>query len=276
MNTAMIAPVAPSETPPTGREIVLTGVSKTYDVKGSGANVTALTSVDLTLRAGEFFSLVGPSGCGKSTLLNIVAGLLPSSTGDARIGERTVNGPDRSTGIVFQKPTLLKWLTIEENVLLPSKIAKSVDAATLARADHLFELAGLADFRKRYPSELSGGMQQRASIVRALVGDPEVLLMDEPFSALDEFTREGLNDELMRLWTDSPKTVVFITHNISEAVYLSDRVGVMTSRPGTLKEVVDVPLERPRGPELRSDERFYELVSRIRGLIGHQHEGATR
>ncbi|WP_165807027.1 ABC transporter ATP-binding protein [Nocardioides currus] len=266
----------PATTPPTGRAIVLDGVSKTYDVKGGGAPVTALTSVDLTLRAGEFFSLVGPSGCGKSTLLNVVAGLLDASTGQTRIGDRTVSGPDRATGIVFQKATLLTWLTIEENVLLPSKIAKRLDDETRARADHLFELAGLADFRKRYPSELSGGMQQRASIVRALVGDPDVLLMDEPFSALDEFTREGLNDELMRLWTDSPKTVVFITHNIAEAVYLSDRVGVMTSRPGTLKEIVDVPLARPRGPELRSDEHFYELVSRIRGLIGHHHEGTNR
>ncbi|WP_082495283.1 ABC transporter ATP-binding protein [Aeromicrobium sp. Leaf291] len=258
---------------PTGREIVIDAVSKVYEATGRGDAVTALTAVDLTLRPGEFFSLVGPSGCGKSTLLNIVAGLLTASTGQVHVGDRRISAPDRSVGIVFQKPTLLRWLTIEENVFLPSKLAGAVDAATRERADHLFELAGLADFRHRYPQELSGGMQQRASIVRALVADPPVLLMDEPFSALDEFTREGLQDELMRLWTDRPKTVVFITHNIAEAVYLSDRVGVMTSRPGTLREVVDVSLPRPRVADLRTESRFYDLVGHIRGLIGHQHEG---
>ncbi|MDT0436368.1 MULTISPECIES: ABC transporter ATP-binding protein [Streptomyces] len=274
MKSATTGTQTPASPAGVGREIILESVSKTYAVKGGKEPVTALTSVDLTIARGEFLSLVGPSGCGKSTMLNIIAGLLPSSTGTVRIGDRAVSEPDPSTGIVFQKATLLRWLTIEDNVLLPCKVGRRVDTAALRRADHLLELAGLADFRHRYPRELSGGMQQRASIVRALVGDPEVLLMDEPFSALDEFTREGLQDELMRLWTDRPKTVVFITHNIAEAVYLSDRVGVMTSRPGTLKEIVDIPLARPRTPRLRTDPAFYELVSRIRGLIGHQEQGA--
>ncbi|NKY57320.1 ABC transporter ATP-binding protein [Nocardia flavorosea] len=257
----------------TGHKIVIDSVSKVYETGGRGGSVTALTSVDLTLRPGEFFSLVGPSGCGKSTLLNVIAGLLSASTGHVDIGSRRIDGPDSSTGIVFQKPTLLRWLTVEENVHLPSKLRGALDAGARARAHHLFDLAGLADFRHRYPDELSGGMQQRASIVRALVADPPVLLMDEPFSALDEFTREGLQDELMRLWTDRPKTVVFITHNIAEAVYLSDRVGVMTARPGTLREVVDIGLPRPRTADLRTQSRFYDLVGHIRGLIGHQHEG---
>lgn len=247
--------------------IQLDGVSKTYQRSGA-PSVHALTTTDLELRPGEFFSLVGPSGCGKSTILNMVAGLLAPSSGRLLVAGDPVTGPRRSTGIVFQRATLLRWLTIEQNVLLPSKLARAIDSDRRELADHLLEITGLKDFRRRYPSELSGGMQQRAAIVRALVSEPDVLLMDEPFSALDEFTRESLNDELLRLWTEQPKTVLFITHNIAEAVYLSDRVGVMQARPGRLREIVPVDLPRPRGVELRSTPGFYERVAQIRRLIG--------
>ncbi|MBM9462422.1 ABC transporter ATP-binding protein [Aeromicrobium sp. YIM 150415] len=256
------------------QSIQINDVSKTYLVEKSDP-VVALEPVRLDLNPGEFFSLVGPSGCGKSTILNVVAGLLDATTGNVVIGGREVTEPDNNVGIVFQKPTLLRWLTVRENIMLPAKIARSIDADTRARATELLELAGLADFVDRYPNELSGGMQQRASIVRALVSDPPVLLMDEPFSALDEFTREVLNDELLRLWTVRPKTVIFITHNIAEAVYLSDRVGVMTSRPGRLQRIVDIDLARPRGTELRSDDYFYDLVRDVRSSIGTPDRGAA-
>ncbi|PRZ40857.1 NitT/TauT family transport system ATP-binding protein [Antricoccus suffuscus] len=251
--------------------IEIDGVSKTYDRPGAPP-VKALTHTDLTLNEGEFFSLVGPSGCGKSTILNMVAGLLDSTSGSLRIAGSPVTGPNPSTGIVFQKATLLRWLTVYENVLLPAKVANAISTSTRDMADHLLQLTGLSDFKDRYPSELSGGMQQRAAIVRALVNNPTVLLMDEPFSALDEFTRETLNDELLRLWTERPKTVLFITHNITEAVYLSDRIGVMNTKPGRLKEIVEVKLARPRSPELRTDAAFYDIVRRVRGLIGPMHE----
>lgn len=247
--------------------IEIIGISKTYDRPGAPP-VKALTQTDLSLHEGEFFSLVGPSGCGKSTILNMVAGLLEATSGSLHIAGSPVKGPNPSTGIVFQKATLLRWLTVYENVLLPAKVAGSITDMTRKMADHLLELTGLTDFKDRYPPELSGGMQQRAAIVRALVNDPTVLLMDEPFSALDEFTRETLNDELLRLWTERPKTVLFITHNITEAVYLSDRIGVMNTKPGRLKEIVDVDLERPRLPALRTDAAFYDIVRRVRGLIG--------
>ena len=242
-------------------------VSKTFETSKS-APILALTKTDLALKPGEFFSLVGPSGCGKSTLLNMIAGLLPATTGDIHIGADHIVKPQRSTGIVFQHATLLRWLTVLDNILLPSKIAGTLNAETRERAEQYLEMVGLVHTKHRYPPELSGGMQQRASIVRSLVANPTVLLMDEPFSALDEFTRETLQDELLRLWTEQPKTVVFVTHNISEAVYLSDRVGVMSARPGKLEAVVDIPLDRPRLPDLRSNPDFFELVAGIRRQIG--------
>ena len=253
--------------------IDISGVSKTYERPGAPP-VRALSTTDLSLRDGEFFSLVGPSGCGKSTILNMVAGLLGPSSGTLRIGENTVNGPNPRTGIVFQKATLLRWLSVYDNVLLPAKVAKNLTPEVEETAKHLLSLTGLIDFKDRYPTELSGGMQQRAAIVRALVNNPTVLLMDEPFSALDEFTRETLNDELLRLWTEAPKTVLFITHNISEAVYLSDRIGVMNAKPGRLREVVEVDLPRPRLPQLRTQSDFYEVVRHVRELIGPMHEQA--
>ncbi len=253
--------------------IEIAGVSKTYERPGAPP-VRALTSTDLTLGEGEFFSLVGPSGCGKSTILNLVAGLLAPTSGSLTIAGQPVAGPNPGTGVVFQKATLLRWLTVYENIILPAKVAKSITPDIEAFAKHLLELTGLIDFRERYPAELSGGMQQRASIVRALINDPAVLLMDEPFSALDEFTRETLNDELLRLWNERPKTVLFITHNISEAVYLSDRIGVMSSKPGRLKEIVEVALARPRLASLRTQADFYDVVRNVRALIGPMDEEA--
>lgn len=258
-----------------GNAISINSVSKTY---GSGRKnrTVALAPVDLELVPGEFFSLVGPSGCGKSTLLNIVSGLLEATDGQVRINNRAVKGPDSTVGIVFQRPTLLRWLTVRENVCLPSKVAGRLDDQAKDRASQLLELTGLSAFADHYPEQLSGGMQQRASIVRALSSNPSVLLMDEPFSALDEFTRESLNDELLNLWSAHPKTVIFVTHNLAEAVYLSDRVGVMSTRPGRLSAVVDVELARPRTASDRSTPAFHSLVDRLRSEINPDEAPAER
>ena len=247
--------------------ITIQGVLKTYHSPRSDS-VLALTPTSVELRPGEFFSLVGPSGCGKSTLLNMVAGLLPTTEGSIRIGDQPVTEPQSGTGIVFQKATLLRWLTVWENILLPTKIAGDIDPSVLSSAEMYLDLVGLGHVRNRYPGELSGGMQQRVAIVRSLVADPAVLLMDEPFSALDEFTRETLQDELLSLWAASPKTVLFITHNIGEAVFLSDRIGVMSAHPGRLEQVFEVPLPRPRNEATRADRRFFESVAEIRSSIG--------
>lgn len=246
--------------------ISLTNASKTY-VPPRSEPVVALSPTDLVIEPGEFFSLVGPSGCGKTTILNLVAGLIPKTEGQIRVGDRDVHGPSADVSIVFQKPNLLRWLTVMDNILLPSKVRRRVTPEVRASAERLLEVTGLADHGKRYPRELSGGMQQRVSIVRALAASPDVLLMDEPFSALDEFTREKLNDEILSLWTQSSQTVLFVTHNISEAVYLSDRVGVMRARPGRLEAVIDIDLPRPRTPQMRSEQRFFELVSEVRMMF---------
>jgi NitT/TauT family transport system ATP-binding protein len=268
---ASVTPTAPVAAQSAGdarvaHRICVDGAAKTYHVRG-GAPVEALRATDLEVAPGEFVSLVGPSGCGKTTLLKIISGLDDATDGRIVVGERTVTRPDPSVSVVFQRPALLKWYTVEQNVLLPAKIAGTLTPETKQRAIDLLDFIGLGDFRHRYPSELSGGMQQRTSIVRALAGEPQVLLMDEPFSALDEFTREVLHDELLRLWTEHPKTVIFVTHNIAEAVYLSDRVAVMAPRPGRIEDIVDITLDRPRTPALRTDQRFYDLVSDIRACF---------
>ena len=242
--------------------------SKTY-VSDDEQEVRALEPVSLVVRPGEFVSLVGPSGCGKTTLLRMVAGLLPITGGEIRVGDRTVTRPDRRVSLVFQKPTLLPWRTILDNCLLPNQLMRNRKPAEVrADADRLLALTGLTAFRDRYPNELSGGMQQRAAIVRALISNPEVLLMDEPFSALDEFTRESLNEELSRIQARTRTTVIFVTHNIGEAVFLSHRVGVMAPRPGRLGTVIDVPGypdERPGS--LRKEQSFFEKVSEVRAAF---------
>jgi len=229
--------------------------------------VHALHDINLTIEEGQFVSVIGPSGCGKSTLLKILAGLLPSSSGHVILDGQPILKPTRDMGTVFQEARLLPWMTVLENVLLPARIHKLDPSASLQKARSLLELTGLADFASTYPFELSGGMQQRVAICRALVHDPEHLLMDEPFGALDAMTREHLNVELLRIWSTSQKTVVFITHSIPEAVFLSDVVVVMASRPGRIREVIQVDLPRPRLVESMSSKGFVELTAHLRSLF---------
>lgn len=231
-------------------------------------SLIALQDVSLTIKEGEFFTLVGASGCGKSTLLNIIAGLEPKTAGDVRLAGSDVTRPSRDIGMMFQTPVLLPWRTNLDNVLLPAEVF-GLDKRNLRNeALSLLELVGLGAFAHRYPFELSGGMQQRVAICRMLLCDPAVLLMDEPFSALDEMTREFLNMELLRVWQERRKTVVFVTHNIGEAVLLSDRIGVMAPQPGRLREIVAIDLPRPRDKQTLVDPRYFRLIANVRGILG--------
>jgi len=225
--------------------IEIENVSKHF-VSRDRERIAALTNVSLSIRRNEFVCLVGPSGCGKSTLLRLVGGLLPVSQGRVIVDGQTVAEPRAETGIVFQAPTLLPWASVLDNVLFPLKIMKRVTPASSVQAKRLLKLVGLEGFEGKYPRELSGGMQMRTGICRALVHDPDILLMDEPFGALDAITRDLLHDELERLWQDRGLTVVFVTHNVREAARLADRIVVLTSRPGRVSEIVDVPIPRPR------------------------------
>ncbi|HKX02346.1 MAG TPA: ABC transporter ATP-binding protein [Methylomirabilota bacterium] len=229
--------------------------------------VEALRDIDLTVGRGELVAVVGPSGCGKSTLLRIIAGLRAPSRGRVEVDGRPVVRPIPSVGMVFQAPVLLKWRTIQDNVLLPAELSRLDPRDYRARAAQLLRLVGLAEFAQRLPRELSGGMQQRASLCRALLLDPPLLLMDEPFGALDAMTRDEMNLELLRVWGqgsgEERKTIVFVTHSIPEAVFLADRVIVMTSRPGRLGRVFDVPLPRPRTAASRARPDFGALTLAI-------------
>ena len=229
--------------------------------------VEALRDIDLTVGRGELVAVVGPSGCGKSTLLRIIAGLRAPSRGRVEVDGRPVVRPIPSVGMVFQAPVLLKWRTIQDNVLLPAELSRLDPRDYRARAAQLLRLVGLAEFAQRLPRELSGGMQQRASLCRALLLDPPLLLMDEPFGALDAMTRDEMNLELLRVWGqgsgEERKTIVFVTHSIPEAVFLADRVIVMTSRPGRLGRVFDVPLPRPRIAASRARPDFGALTLAI-------------
>lgn len=229
--------------------------------------VHALSDISLSVAEREFVTIVGPSGCGKSTLLKIMAGLLPLTSGDLRVVGAPVSRPRRDIGVVFQSPVLLPWRTVLENVLLPAEVQGLPQATSRARARDLLKMVGLADFENKYPGELSGGMQQRAAISRGLVCDPAILLMDEPFGALDAMTREQMNLDLQRIWRESGKTIILITHSIPEAVFLGDRVVVMTPRPGRIARIVDVPLPRPRTLETLGDATFGRLSSDIRRLL---------
>src|SRR5262245_12921724 len=244
--------------------IRLDRIGMTYPT-ASGA-VEALRDIDLAVGRGELVAIVGPSGCGKSTLLRIIAGLRPPSRGRVEVDGRPVERPLRSVGMVFQAPVLLKWRTIESNVLLPAELSGLDSRAYRARAAELLALVGLGDFAQKLPRELSGGMQQRASLCRALLLDPPLLLMDEPFGALDAMTRDEMNLELLRVWGEGSrerKTIVFVTHSIPEAVFLADRVIVMTPRPGRLGRVFDVPLPRPRTVASRAHQDFGPLALAI-------------
>lgn len=243
--------------------IEVEALHKVYRPRGSEPT-HALTDIDLTVRRGEFVSVVGPSGCGKTTLLKILGGIVPRSEGTVRVAGREVTGPLPEVGMVFQAATLLPWRTIVQNVMVPVELQRLDARMYRERAERLLALVGLDGFEGRYPHELSGGMQQRAGICRALVHDPAVLLMDEPFGALDALTREHMNVELLRIWRESGQTVVFVTHSIPEAVFLSDRVVVLSPRPGRIAEIVDIDLPRPRALSAMTSPRAGAEVERIR------------
>lgn len=232
-----------------------------------GAAIHALAEIDFKIQEGEFISVVGPSGCGKTTLLRILAGLISRSGGEVNLDGNPVNAPSRDVGIVFQAPILLPWRTVLDNIMLPVEILKLDKAAYRLRAHELIEMVGLREFADKLPQELSGGMQQRAAIARALVHNPRILLMDEPFGALDALTREQMNMELQRIWAESGKTVFLITHSIPEAIFLADRVMVMSSRPGKVDRTIEVDIARPRSIESMSTPRFGEVASQIRRLF---------
>jgi NitT/TauT family transport system ATP-binding protein len=232
-------------------------------------DVTALHEVSLDVAAGEFVAIVGPSGCGKSTLLKLLAGLISATSGDVRLHGERVDGPRHDIGYVFQRAALLEWRTARRNILLQAEMRRMPGSQARARTNELIAMTGLTGFEDAYPHELSGGMQQRVALCRALLHKPPVLLMDEPFGALDALTREQMNTELNRIWRETGTTVLLVTHSISEAVYLADRVVVMSPRPGTITEIIDVALPPERDyAETVASQEFHEAATRIRGLLG--------
>ena len=243
-------------------------LSKTFGIAGAGG-VPALRDIDCTIEKGSFVSVVGPSGCGKSTLLRIVAGLLPASAGSVIMDGQHIAGTRRDVGVVFQSSILLPWRTILENVMLPAEVLGLDMPSAKERALQLLHMVRLDGFENRLPRELSGGMQQRASIARALLHDPRILLMDEPFGALDAMTRERMNLELQRIWSESGKTVILITHSIPEAIFLGDVVFVMTPRPGSLERVIRVDLPRPRDMNVMGSPGFTDVAREIREIFSH-------
>ena len=242
--------------------IRMLGVAKSY--RSAEGEIESLKALEFDIQEGEFLSVVGPSGCGKSTLLKLVGGLLPATRGSIEIAGKRVDGPAASIGIVFQSHVLLAWRTVLENIMLQIEVRKLPHAQGLERARALVDMVGLKGFENKYPWQLSGGMQQRASICRALVHDPAILLMDEPFGALDAMTREKMNLELQRIWSTARKTVLLITHSIPESIFLSDRVLVMSERPGSIAAIYDVPLPRPRTLAMMGGAEFGALAQRIR------------
>jgi len=256
--------------------VQVAGVGKTFG-EGDGA-VTALDGIDLDIRAGEFVSLIGPSGCGKSTLLRLIGDLTSPSTGTIQVNAKPARRArlDRDYGMVFQAPVLMDWRTVSKNIELPLEIMGWQPAQRAARSAELLKLIELDGFQDRHPWQLSGGMQQRVAIARALAFDPKLLLMDEPFGALDEMTRERMNLELMRIWGRTRTTVVFVTHSIPEAVFLSTRVVVMSARPGRISTVIDIDLPQPRTVDTRETEHYFELVTRVREALRQRGgDGAT-
>jgi NitT/TauT family transport system ATP-binding protein len=247
--------------------IHLAGVQKVYRTRG--ADFLAISEATFDVEAGELVSLVGPSGCGKTTLLKVLAGLHPFDSGEVSIGTKAQPfDPSRDIGMVFQQPLLLKWRRIIDNVLLPAEILGLPMAASRSRARDLLALVGLKGNEDKYPYELSGGMQQRAAIARALIHDPKLILMDEPFGALDALTREKMNLELLRIWKESGKTIVFVTHGISEAVFLGTRVVVLTAGPARMADNFQIDLPHPRTLDLKTHESFGVYTRRIYKLLG--------
>jgi NitT/TauT family transport system ATP-binding protein len=248
--------------------VQVSGVTKTFEVPGRGT-MTALSGIDLQIGRGEFVSLIGPSGCGKSTLLRLIGDLTSPSSGTVSVNGKPAHQArlDRDYGMVFQAPVLFDWRNVEENVRLPLELIGTDKVAREARVTQMLELVELSDFRRHHPYQLSGGMQQRVAIARALAVEPALLLMDEPFGALDEMTRERMNSEVLQVWSQTGITVVFVTHSIPEAVFLSSRVAVMSARPGRIIKVVDIDLPRPRTVETRESRRYFELITTVREAL---------
>ena len=248
-------------------------LTKRYWLERDKREVVALDDVSVAVHDGEFAAIVGPSGCGKTTLLNIVAGLLPYEEGLVKIDGKKVSGPGIDRAVVFQHSSLLPWRSIIGNIRYGMEMQKRFDEATMQeRAERFLKMVGLTGFERHYPRELSGGMQQRVNLARALAADPKVLLMDEPFAALDAQTREFMQAELLKIWSQARKTVLFITHQINEAVYLADRVVVMSARPGRVKDVFTIPFERPRTLSLKRDPKFLEIEDAIWRLVEEKPE----
>ncbi|TCJ97074.1 ABC transporter ATP-binding protein [Nocardia alba] len=247
----------------TPAKLALRSVSKQFPVRGTDEKFTAIEDISIEVEAGEFLVLVGPSGSGKSTLLDLLGGLSKPSSGQILLDGAPITGPGLDRGVVFQQYALLPWRTARANIQFGLEAKGIARKERKAIAEHYLELVGLAGFGDRYPHELSGGMKQRVAIARSLAFDPEVLLMDEPFAALDAQTRESLQDELLRIWRATGKTILFITHGIDEAVYLGQRVAVLTSRPGRVKAVIDIDIERGGDIDLRSSEQFRDYRHRI-------------
>ena len=244
------------------------GVGKVFS-PGADEEVVALQDINLAIAAGEFVSLVGPSGCGKSTLMRLIGDLLQPSAGTLRVNGKPPAQArlDRDYGMVFQHATLYDWRSVSKNVQLPLEVMGYAKSERQTRAQAMLDMVELGDFGEHYPWQLSGGMQQRVSIARALVFEPSVLLMDEPFGALDEFTRERMNLELLRIWQQTGKTIIFVTHSIAEAAFLSNRIVVMSPRPGRIIEIVDNPLPYPRDFQTRGDPAYHALVTQLRDLL---------
>lgn len=256
----------------TTAKIEIRGIGRTFSHTPSGSTdssrFTALKDIDLTVRKGEFLALVGPSGCGKSTLLDILAGLSTATSGDVLIDGVKVTKPALDRGIVLQGDSLLAWRTVRKNVEFGLEAKKVPKQDRRVISDHYINLVGLNGFEEHYPHELSGGMKQRVALARALAYDPEILLLDEPFAAVDALTRENLQNELLRIWDSTGKTIVFVTHSIEEATYLADRVAVLTSNPGTIRQVVEVDLPRPRfDGDIRSTPEFGRIRHRLWQLL---------
>jgi NitT/TauT family transport system ATP-binding protein len=255
--------------------VSLRAVSKAFVTGGGGGRTVALEQIDLDIARGEFVSLIGPSGCGKSTLLRIIGDLTGPSDGSVTVNAKLARQArlDRDYGIVFQAPVLFDWRSVEANVALPLEVKGTPKADRERRTHEMLELVELHDFARHYPYQLSGGMQQRVAIARALALEPSILLMDEPFGALDEMTRERMNSEVLRIWERTGTTIVFVTHSIPEAVFLSSRVAVMSPRPGRITRVIDIDLPRPRNEDTRESPRYFELITDVRETLRGRYAG---
>jgi len=251
-------------------KVQATGVYKQFENKRQGVAIDVLENVSVSVSSGEFLSIVGPSGCGKTTLLRIFAGLIPASSGSVLYDGAAVTGPSSKMGFVFQSDNLMPWRTVRDNVALGPELRGERRRHYVPRTEALLDLVGLSGFGDYFPHQLSGGMRQRVNLARALAVEPEVLLMDEPFASLDAQTREIMQDELLRVWRETRNTVIFITHQIDEAIFLADRVMIMRARPGSVQEILPVEIERPRTLEVKRDPRFVRLADHVWHSIERQ------